>query len=166
MSREQFLEDQLRSAHKGRAMVYAAMLQVLERRLGAAEAEQAMMDAIYARGQDAGRRFTSFAPDDMRGLAKAFLEFVPDRGRLFAPEVRRCDSEGVDIHFHRCPLKEAWEEAGIPVERRTTLCRIAAHVDNGTFEPCGFSFSAETWQPGEEGCCTLHLRPGICSSEQ
>lgn len=164
-SREQFLEEQLRAAHKGRAMVYAAVFDQLERRLGAGEAEAIMKAAIHDRGEAVGKRFTVHAPADMKALAKSFLEFVPDRGRLFAPEVRRCDDEGVDIYFHRCPLKEAWEEAGIPSERRVTLCRIAAFVDNGTFEPAGFGFSAETWQPGEGGCCTLHLRPGPSSSK-
>jgi hypothetical protein len=33
-------------------------------------------------------------------------------------------------------------------------------VDNGTFEAAGFAFSAKTWQPGDDGCCFLHIRPG------
>jgi hypothetical protein len=40
------------------------------------------------------------------------------------------------------------------------LCRIAARVDNGLFEGAGFNFHAETWEPGRDGCCHLHLRPG------
>ena len=40
------------------------------------------------------------------------------------------------------------------------LCRIAATVDNGTFEGAGFKFHADTWEPGREGCCHLHIRPG------
>ena len=42
------------------------------------------------------------------------------------------------------------------------MCEIAAHVDNGTFEGAGFEFSADTWSPGGEGCCRLHIRPGKC----
>ena len=32
--------------------------------------------------------------------------------------------------------------------------------NNGTFEAAGFAFSADTWQPGRDGCCHLHVRPG------
>ncbi len=42
----------------------------------------------------------------------------------------------------------------------TKLCHIAGRVDNGTFEGAGFVFSADTWRPGEGGCCYLHIRPG------
>jgi L-2-amino-thiazoline-4-carboxylic acid hydrolase len=78
----------------------------------------------------------------------------------FQPEVRRCDAGGLDIKFHACPLKEAWQAAGFAPEKIATLCRIAGVVDDGTFAAAGFSFSAETWRPGEEGCCFLHIRPG------
>jgi L-2-amino-thiazoline-4-carboxylic acid hydrolase len=78
----------------------------------------------------------------------------------FQPEVRRCDAGGLDIKFHACPLKEAWQAVGFAPEKIATLCRIAAVVDDGTFAAAGFSFSAETWWPGEEGCCFLHIRPG------
>ena len=40
------------------------------------------------------------------------------------------------------------------------MCSIAGRVDNGTFEGAGFTFSADTWQPGRSGCCHLHIRPG------
>lgn len=155
-----FLEGQLLAAHQGRGLFYAAMFEALARRLGEAEAEALMKAAVYARGAEIGRRFAAFAPNDLEGLRDAFLDFVPDRGRLFEPEVRRCDGEELVIHMHRCPLKEAWLAAGIPEERVATLCRIAGHVDDGTFEAAGFRFAATTWRPGQEGCCTLAVRPG------
>jgi ABC-2 type transport system ATP-binding protein len=46
------------------------------------------------------------------------------------------------------------------VPERPALCRIAARVDNGTFESAGFEFHGDTWQPGGDGCCVLHFRPG------
>ena len=79
---------------------------------------------------------------------------------MFAPAVMRCDEAELEIKFHRCPLKEAWLEAGLSQDQVARLCAIAAQVDYGTFEGAGFAFSAETWQPGEEGCCYLHIRPG------
>lgn len=88
-----------------------------------------------------------------------------DQGRRLgvvgeAAGVRRVDAEALDIKFHACPLKEAWLAAGYAPERIATLCRIAGVVDNGTFEAAGLAFSAETWRPGDEGCCFLHIRPG------
>ncbi len=66
----------------------------------------------------------------------------------------------LDIKFHACPLRDAWKETGLPEEEVATLCRIAARVDDGTFEAAGFKFHSETYQPGGEGCCRLHIRPG------
>jgi len=143
-----------------RAMVYAAFFDALTARFGEAVAEDVMKDAIYKRGLEIGKRFSAYGPADLDGLCAAFLDFVPDKGRLFDPEVRRLDEQGLDIKFHACPLKEAWQTAGLPPERIATLCRIAGVVDNGTFEAAGFAFSADTWRPGEEGCCFLHIRPG------
>jgi hypothetical protein len=154
------LRRQLKEAHMSRAMVYAAFHDELAARLGEDAAEEVMKAAIYKRGLEIGRRFAEFGPSDFEGLRDAFLEFVPDKGRLFRPEVRRCDASGLDIKFHGCPLKEAWAAAGFAPERIARLCRIAGVVDNGTFEAAGFSFRAETWRPGEEGCCFLHIRPG------
>jgi hypothetical protein len=36
---------------------------------------------------------------------------------------------------------------------------IEGRVDNGTFEADGFEFSADTWQPGRDGCCRPHICP-------
>jgi L-2-amino-thiazoline-4-carboxylic acid hydrolase len=154
------LRRQLKDAHMSRAMVYAAIYDELAERLGESAAEEVMKAAIYKRGLEIGRRFSRFGPSDIEGLRDAFLDFVPDKGRLFAPEICRCDADGLDIKLHACPLKEAWTAADFAPERIATLCRIAGVVDNSTFAAAGFSFSAETWRPGEEGCCFLHIRPG------
>ncbi len=153
------LRAQLRSAIKARAMVYAAVYDELEAELGGAKAEEILRRAIYKRGLSIGRQFARFGPRDIAGLKDAFLAFVPDGGRVFQPEVKRCDEGGLDIKFHACPLKEAWLEAGMAPEKVSRLCSIAGVIDNGTFEAAGFAFSADTWKPGEEGCCFLHIRP-------
>ena len=41
-----------------------------------------------------------------------------------------------------------------------TLCHVAGRIDDATFEAAGFAFHADTWRPGGEGCCYLHIRPG------
>ncbi|HVS38923.1 MAG TPA: L-2-amino-thiazoline-4-carboxylic acid hydrolase [Gemmataceae bacterium] len=66
----------------------------------------------------------------------------------------------MDVKFHRCPLKQAGLDAGLSEDETATLCRIAARVDGGLFEAAGFSFHADTYKPGGEGCCFLHVRPG------
>ncbi len=154
------LRRELVAAHKNRAMLYAHIFDAVAERFGADVAEEVMKRAIYRRGREIGARFRDFAPADLDGLCRAFLDFVPDQGRLFEPEVLRCDAEALEIRMRRCPLKEAWLEAGFPPERVRTLCRIAGVVDNGTFEGAGFAIEAETWKPGTEGCCRLHIRAG------
>lgn len=157
-------EDQLRQelydSFQNRAMVYQRVLLELEEELGRERAAALLARAIEARGRDKGPSYARFAPDDFAGLRDAFLGNIPDEGRMFAPEVLRCDETGLDIHFHRCPLKEAWQQAGLAEEEVARLCRIAARVDNGMFEAAGFTFEADTYQPGVEGCCRLHVRPG------
>ena len=134
--------------------------------LGEARAGEIMGRAIYARGTEVGRQFARFAPADLAGLRDAFVGGVPDDGRMFAPRVTRCDAAGLDIALMRCPLQDAWREAGLADKDVATLCRIAGRVDNGTFESAGFTFSADTWQPGREGCCHLHIRPGPRASQK
>jgi hypothetical protein len=154
------LRAELSASHRHRGLLYALFYEALLDEIGAEAAERIMKRAIYARGSAIGERFKGFAPADMEGLCGAFLDFVPDQGRMFEPEVLRCDDTGIDIQFHRCPLKEAWQDAGLSDDRIATLCRIAGIVDDGTFEGAGFTFSAETWRPGRDGCCRLHIRPG------
>ena len=79
---------------------------------------------------------------------------------MFDPEVERSDAEALDIKFRRCPLKEAWQEAGLSDADVATMCEIAAEIDVGTFEGAGFCFRADTWTPDGDGCCHLHIRPG------
>jgi len=150
---------ELYAAFKNRAMLYWHFFDRMRGELGEAKAAAIMKDAIYARGRESGKYFAKYAPANMQGLHDAFLRSLPDQGRMFAPEVTRCDPGGVDIKFHRCPLKEAWQEADVPEADMATLCHIAGHVDNGTFEGAGFAFSADTWRPGDSGCCYLHIRP-------
>ncbi len=154
------LRKELAGSFKNRALLYFHFFDEMSKVLGEAQATEIMKRAIYQRGLAVGKQFAKFAPQDMVGIRDAFLRFIPDEGALFAPEVQRCDAGGVDIKFHRCPLKEAWIDAGVSETDMAKLCHIAGRVDNGTFEGAGFAFSADTWQPGRDGCCHLHIRPG------
>ncbi len=143
---------------KNRALVYLEVFDVLVEELGAGRAEALLAKAILQRGRSAGQALAEFAPDDFDGLCKAFLKGVPGEGELFAPELRRCDANGIEIQFHACPLKEAWEDAALAPEKCATLCRIAGAVDKGLFEAAGFAIDNRTWTPGAKGCCLLSIR--------
>jgi len=159
MSEEQ-LRRQLYESFANRAHIYRLLFDQLRSELGAARAAELMGRAIYQRGAQLGARYAAYAPRDLEGLKQAFLANVSDDGAMFGPEVVRCDGEGLDIKLHRCPLKDAWLDAGLAEEEVATLCRIAGQVDRGLFDAAGFRFHADTYQPGGEGCCFLHVRPG------
>ena len=158
---EDQLREQLYDSFKNRAMLYYLIFDEMRQELGPQKAAEILGRAIYRRGAQKGKqKYARFAPDDLAGLQRAFLDGIPDGGRMFQPEVIRADAEGLDIKFHGCPLRDAWLEEGLPEAEVATICRIAARIDNGTFEAAGFEFTADTWQPGGDGCCNLHIRPG------
>jgi len=154
------LRAQLYGAFTHRAMLYYRIFDEMRRALGEEQATEILSRAIYARGTEIGAAFARHGPADMAGLRDAFVGTIPDAGRMFAPEVERCDAGALDIKLQRCPLKEAWQGARLPDADVARLCSIAGRVDNGTFEAAGFEFWADTWQPGRDGCCHLHIRPG------
>ncbi len=160
MTEVEDLRRQLRGAIKARAMVYYAVYQELIPEVGREKAKEILKQAIYKRGVAIGRQFRTHAPDDLEGLHKAFMDYVPDHGGMFNPQLLRSDGEHLDLHMADCPLKEAWQEAGLDDETVATMCEIAGIVDNGTFEGAGFAIRSETWKPGQSGCCTLHITPG------
>lgn len=157
---EEVLRRQLYDSFKNRALIYYRLFLELSKEVGEEQAEELMKRAIYTRGEEKGKKYAQYAPSDLEALKEAFVAGIPDDGNMFQPEVLRCDGEALDIKFHGCPLRDAWQEAGLPEEMVARMCRIAARIDNGTFESAGFRFWADTWQPGGEGCCFLHIRPG------
>jgi predicted ArsR family transcriptional regulator len=157
---EQELRKQLYASYKHRAMLYYLIFDELRQALDEEQAAEIMQRAIRRRGEVLGQQFASFAPRNLAGLCQAFLANIPDSGRMFAAQVERCDDEQLDIILQSCPLKEAWQEAGLDDQEVATMCRIAAAIDGGTFEGAGFAFSADTWQKDGSGCCHLHIRPG------
>ncbi|UCG11791.1 MAG: L-2-amino-thiazoline-4-carboxylic acid hydrolase [Deltaproteobacteria bacterium] len=157
---EQILREQLYAAFKNRAMMYYHIFEELRKEVGDDKATEIMRRGIYKRGLDLGARYARYGPADLEGLRNAFLASSADAGKMFQPEVLHFDAEKLDIKMGSCPLKEAWQEAGLSDQDIARMCHIAAAVDDGTFEGAGFQFAAETWQPGQEGCCLLKIRPG------
>jgi len=157
---EESMREHLINAIKSRAMFYYAFYKEFSAEIGPEKTAEIMKRAIYKRGLAIGEKFKEFAPCDMAGLKDAFLANVPDPKGTFNPELERCDPAGIDIQLQTCPLKDAWQEAGLSDEEVAIMAHIAGRVDNGTFEGAGFAFHADTWQAGRSGCCHLHIRPG------
>jgi hypothetical protein len=158
-------DDELKQAligqMKNRALMYYYIYQEISQELGPQKAAAILKRAIYKRGLEVGKVLAEYGPGDLAGLQKGFMQkVVPHDGSMFAPEIISCDDQELNIKFHRCPLKEAYLEAGLSEEETATMLDIAAQVDYGTFEGAGFSFHADTWQPGRSGCCHLHVKPG------
>ena len=146
---------------KNRAMMYYYIYKELSGEIGSQKAAEVLKRAIYKRGLDVGRQLAAYGPNDLEGLKTAFLDkVVPYDGRMFTPEVISCDTRELNIKFHSCPLKRAYQEAGLSEAETATMLEIAAQVDYGTFEGAGFRFRADTWKPGRKGCCHLHVTPG------
>jgi L-2-amino-thiazoline-4-carboxylic acid hydrolase len=157
---EKKLRQNLYGAFKNRALMYHHIFDELRKQVGEKKAEAVMKKAIHKRGLVVGKQLAKYAPNDFKGLAKAFIGWDPDNGKMFKAEVLRCDDEALDLKFHGCPLRDAWQEAGLSDKETAKICSLAAAVDIGTFEGAGFEFFAETWKPEFGSCCFLHIRPG------
>jgi hypothetical protein len=163
---EKELRKNLYAAFKNRAMMYHQIFVELRKELGEEKAAAILKRGIYNRGLETGKQLAQYAPSDMEGIKTAFVGLDPDSGNMFKAEVLRCDSGGVDIKFRGCPLRDAWQEAGLSDEETAKICAIAAAVDIGTFEGAGFEFHADTWKPEQGNCCYLHIRPGKGKKDQ
>lgn len=151
---------ELDDSHKHRALLYLSLYRELSAEIGTERAERVMMRAIEKRGVETGRALfgttTAATPD---AVAQRFLSVSPGDGALWRHSVERPGDGSVVISVHRCPLKDAWTEAGLDDDDMARLCRIAGRFDNGCFGEAGIGFEAKTWQPGHDGCCTLTLKP-------
>lgn len=152
------LREELYNANYNRALIYATIFDELKKELGEEKAKTLMKRAIYRRGEQVGQKFARFAPNDFAGLRDAFVGGIPDEGRMFGPEVTRCDAEGLDITFYNCPLKTAWQQAGMSEKECEDLCEVAGIIDDGTFEGAGFTFECDSLAKGLKDCCKLRIR--------
>lgn len=156
--RAERLSRELEAAFRNRADLYRLMLEELSQEIGAEAAEAVLIRAIERRGREvAAQAFAGFGPNDARAVGEAFLGVSPDGGRMYPTEVER-SGDGIAFKVRRCPLKDAWVEAGVGEEKLSTLCRIAGAFDRGLFEATGIRFDNVTWTPGHgDGCCHIRL---------
>lgn len=156
--RAERLALELDSAFKNRADFYRLMLEELTVEMGSGRAEAVMIRVIEKRGREvAATAFSRFGPNDACAIGDAFLAVSPDGGRMYPADVERGEDR-IAFRVKRCPLKEAWMEAGVPAAKLATLCRIAGAFDRGLFEATGVRFDNVTWTPGHgSDCCHIML---------
>ena len=157
-ARAETLSRELESAFRNRADLYRLFYDELASEYGPEKAEAIMVKVVERRGQEvAAIAFSDFGPTDARRIGEAFLAVSPDGGRMYPTDVERSDTE-ISFKVKRCPLKDAWVEAGVGDEKLATLCRIAGAFDRGLFEATGVRFENVTWTPGHgSGCCHIRL---------
>ena len=76
-----------------------------------------MIRAIEQRGKEvAAAAFASFGANDAPAIGEAFLAVSPDGGLMYPTDVERGDDR-IAFRVKRCPLKDAWVEAGVGDEK-------------------------------------------------
>lgn len=156
--RAEKLSRELDAAFRNRADLYRLFLDELTAELGPEAAEAIMIRTIEKRGREvAALAFNDFGPNDACAVGEAFLAVSPDDGRMYPTDVE-CSDTGIAFKVRRCPLKDAWVQAGVGEEKLATLCRIAGAFDRGLFEATGVRFENVTWTLGHgPGCCHIRL---------
>ncbi len=146
----------LYEAIKERGRAYLIVFRELSKRYGEAEAISVMRSASHAHGLLIGADLACFAPRDFAGMAEGYAK-NPDNGAIFCPDIRRLDDSCLEVKMMRCPIKDAWVEAGCSDEELCTLFHCASALDEATLEAAGFDYEIELWSPGKEGCCLTRI---------
>ena len=154
------LQHALHDANKERALIYLDIFREIRHRRGEQEAIDILRTALEKRGREFGKSLKSFAPRNFRGVCDAFA-YVPDGGVMFNPEEVRCDDKALELKMRKCPLKEAWQSADVTERELSAVLYCASAMDIVTMDEAGFELEIQTWQPGEEGCCSLKITERI-----
>lgn len=126
---------------KNRARIYVNVYRELSKEVGTERAAAILKKALYARGREKGLQLArKIATPDLHALARAFMEGSADMD-AFGHQVVEEHTDYVVLRLNRCPLVEAWKEAGLTPEEQTALCDIAYQVDFGKFETAGYKLA-------------------------
>lgn len=154
---EETLREELEASFRNRADLYRLMHSEMVAELGQERGEALMVRIIHKRGQEVGAGYFKAKGPSALAVGEAFLAVSPDQGRMYPTNVTR-ESDGIEFRVKRCPLKDAWQEAGLDAATTATLCRIAGAFDKGLFEAAGVDFRNETWSAQRGGgCCHIML---------
>ncbi|MGL4812933.1 MAG: L-2-amino-thiazoline-4-carboxylic acid hydrolase [Beijerinckiaceae bacterium] len=153
------LRHELEEAFRNRAHLYRLMLEELTAELGSERAEVVMARILERRGREVAPLLFAGLEGDAIAVGQWFLSVSPDGGRMY-PNEAHYDGDRCTFRVARCPLKDAWQEAGLSDSEVATLCRLAGAFDRGLFEAAGVEFANETWSAARGGgCCWITLSP-------
>ncbi len=140
----------VRSAIEDRAMYLYFLLKEMQAASGE-EAEALARRAIFKYGQVKAQ-----AAEPMRSP----LDFIhhqmrPGRQEIFAKEVAEATPERSEIHFHYCPLVQAWKRLGATQKELGQLCDIAMQADFGLVSETPFALRIAASLAKGDDCCRL-----------
>ena len=142
---------------KNRASIYVHIYRQILKEVGPERAAGVMKKALYARGREKGLQLAArIGKPDLQKLAAAFMEGRGDMD-AFGHEVARQEPDAVVLRLNRCPLVEAWDEAGLSAEERRTMCDIAYQVDFGKFEAAGYRLAFNCRMADAGKSCDLYV---------
>lgn len=151
------LRRELEDAFRNRAHLYRLMLDELTAEIGAERAQGVIARMLELRGREVAPLLFNGIEGDPVAIGQRFLSVSPDGGRMY-PNEADFTGGACTIRVHRCPLKDAWRESGLPDQQVATLCRLAGAFDKGLFEAAGVTFTNATWTPERGGgCCWITL---------
>jgi hypothetical protein len=123
---------------QNRAKIYVHIYRELSKEIGRDKTVEVLKRALYARGREKGAQLkVKIEKPDLQKLAIAFMEGNADMD-AFGHEIVEAHSDFVLLRLNRCPLVDAWREAGLTSEEQKDLCDIAYQVDFGKFEAAGY----------------------------
>ena len=126
---------------KNRARIYVCIYRELAKEVGQEKAISILKKALYARGKEKGLQLANkIGEPNLRELAAAFMDGKADMD-AFGHEIVGEYSDHIVLRLNRCPLVEAWKEAGVTAEEQKIMCDIAYQVDFGKFETAGYTLA-------------------------
>jgi hypothetical protein len=133
--------EALKSEIKNRALIYCEIYRRLSTLHGPTEAARLLGEAIHERGRAKGLELAArIGEPDLARLAGAFVE-GKDGMDAFGHEVVEVSDTHVVLRLNRCPLVDAWDEAGLSPQEKASMCDIACQVDFGKFEAAGYALT-------------------------
>lgn len=149
--------EALRGEIKNRALIYLEIYRQLLATHGSDEALRIMSQAIYARGQAKGQQLGGrIGEPNLAALARAFGEGGGPMD-AFARQVVEVSDARTVLRLTKCPLVEAWDEAGLSPNEKTTMCNIACQVDFGKFEGAGYRLTFRCRIADGAGTCDMEV---------
>ena len=151
---------------KNRAHIYIYIYRELAKEVGQEKAIGILKRALYARGKEKGLQLSAkIGEPNLHELAVAFMEGQADMD-AFSHEIVQEHSDYVLLRLNRCPLVDAWKEAGLSSGEQKIMCDIAYQVDFGKFETAGYRLEFKCRIADACKSCDLYLTVKTAGSQK